>query len=174
MGNSKSGNRPSALSASIARTKRSRWISLFVIVIGISIIFVIARKTNQTPAESNQPAVATDTTSHAVEPQDMEKTLQLLVGKWQRTDGGYIIELNDPGPDGKIQAAYFNPKPIHVGSAGWQFSTGKIIVTVELQDVNYPRSLYTLEYFPKEDVLEGSYFQAVERVNHTVDFRRVK
>ncbi len=37
-----------------------------------------------------------------------------LQGRWVRTDAPYVIELSH-GQDGGLQAAYFNPKPIHVG-----------------------------------------------------------
>ena len=75
---------------------------------------------------------------------------------------------------GKIAAAYFNPNPINVGRSIWQNNAGKIIVTVELQDVNYPGSLYTLEFHPNENYLAGTYYQAVEKVNYNVEFRRLQ
>ena len=120
------------------------------------------------------PPAAADTAAQAIAPQDLEKILKQLEGRWQRTDGGYIIELKNPTPDGKINVGYFNPKPIHVGRSGWQYTAGKVIVAVELQDENYPGSLYTLQFFPRENLLSGTYFQAVEKVSYQIEFTRMK
>jgi len=38
---------------------------------------------------------------------------QPLMGLWQRTDGGYVIEIRRIDADGKIAAGYFNPRPIN-------------------------------------------------------------
>jgi hypothetical protein len=97
-----------------------------------------------------------------------------LTGDWLRTDGGKTIRINNATPDGKLDAEYFNPKPIHVGRAGWLVKEKSLIVFVELQDVNYPGSLYTLEYFPAEDELAGIYYQAVDKENYEVEFVRQK
>ena len=97
-----------------------------------------------------------------------------LVGRWQRTDGGYIIELKNPTQTGLIEAGYFNPNPIHVGKSAWQSKDGRLMVMVELQDQNYPGSLYNLEYQSNVDKLTGTYFQAVERVSYNVEFTRIK
>ena len=37
-----------------------------------------------------------------------------IQGRWIRTDAPYVIELSH-SQDGSLQAAYFNPRPIHVG-----------------------------------------------------------
>jgi len=173
---------------SLAKTRKSRWTSLLAIVVAVAVIFFISRKIKDDPVEVVEPApsadtasssnvippATADTSSSSIAPQDLEKVLKQLVGKWQRTDGGYVIELKNPTPDGKINAGYYNPKPIHVGRSGWQYKAGKIIVSVELQDANYPGSLYTLQFFPRENVLAGTYFQAVEKVNYDVEFRRLQ
>ena len=44
------------------------------------------------------------------------------------------------------------------------------MVMIELQDQNYPGSIYTLEYQPQGDRLTGIYFQAVEKVSYNVEF----
>jgi len=171
-----------------AKTKKSRWASLLAIVVGVTVIFLISRKMKDDPVEVVAPAptadtastsyttppATADTNSSSIAPQDLEKVLKKLEGKWERTDGGYVIELKNPTPDGKINAGYYNPKPIHVGRSGWQYTAGKIIVTVELQDANYPGSLYTLQFFHRDNVMAGTYFQAVEKVNYDVEFRRIQ
>src|ERR1035441_6979673 len=39
--------------------------------------------------------------------------LAKLVGKWERPDGGYILEIKSVDPSGKLYAGYFNPDPIN-------------------------------------------------------------
>jgi hypothetical protein len=95
-----------------------------------------------------------------------------LIGGWLRSDGGYRLNILSVTADGKLDAGYFNPSPIHVGKAEWQMKDNKIIITVVLQDINYPGSVYTLQYFPTEDRLAGNYYQAVQQSNYNVDFIR--
>ena len=42
---------------------------------------------------------------------------QMLLGRWVRPDGGYIIHIVDIASDGKLEAKYYNPRPIHVEQA---------------------------------------------------------
>jgi hypothetical protein len=52
--------------------------------------------------------------------------------------------------------------------------TGETLkVFIELRDTNYPGSTYTLTYNAANDRLEGIYFQAVQKENFTVEFRRL-
>jgi hypothetical protein len=99
---------------------------------------------------------------------------QTLMGRWQRTDGGYVIEIRSIAPDGKISAGYFNPRPIHVEKA--QASKGKDHIKVEmtLRDVGYPGSAYTLVFVSEKDVLLGYYYHAVSRQYFDVLFVRMK
>jgi hypothetical protein len=99
---------------------------------------------------------------------------QPLLGRWQRTDGGYVIEIRSIAPDGKISAGYFNPRPINVENAQASMHKEQIKVEVKLRDVGYPGSAYTLVYVPEKDVLLGSYFQAVSRQYFDVLFVRMK
>lgn len=68
----------------------------------------------------------------------------------------------------------FNPNPINVGSAKWEESYGNLKIVVEMRDVNYPGSTYTLNYLPDRDILAGEYYQAVEGLTFYVEFTRVK
>jgi len=97
-----------------------------------------------------------------------------LVGKWVRTDGGYVLELGDPSPDGLLKAAYFNPRPINVSRAEWKVQDDQLRAFVELRDVGYPGSTYTLAYRPATDRLVGIYFQAALRQQFDVEFERKK
>jgi len=95
-----------------------------------------------------------------------------LVDRWVRPDGGYILELREFGSDGSLVAAYFNPKPINVARAGWRPAAEGFDLFVELRDVNYPGSIYTLHYDPVTDRMQGLYFQAVQKQSYEVMFTR--
>jgi hypothetical protein len=97
-----------------------------------------------------------------------------LVGRWQRTDGGYVIEIRRVATDGAMQAAYFNPRPINVSRAKASVFKGHLKVEVELRDTGYPGSSYTLLYDPDKDALLGFYYQAVQKQNFDVIFVRMK
>jgi len=99
---------------------------------------------------------------------------QRLEGRWVRPDGGYILELKNIKQDGSLTAAYYNPRAIKVYRAEWSRKEGKISLVVELRDVNYPGSTYTLQYDPATDRLKGFYFQAVERQTFQIDFIRTR
>ena len=97
-----------------------------------------------------------------------------IAGKWLRPDGGYVLELSNVKPEGKLKAAYFNPRPINVAKAEWRRVDERIQVFVELRDVNYPGSTYTLIYDPEQDRLNGYYYQAVVKGTFDVFFIRKK
>jgi hypothetical protein len=97
-----------------------------------------------------------------------------LLGQWLRSDGTYRIEIRSATPDGKLDAGYFNPNPIHVEKADWIFIDNKFVINIVLRDKNYPGSTYMLDFNPADDILSGNYFQAVERVNYDVVFTRQK
>ena len=99
---------------------------------------------------------------------------QKLKGRWRRADGGYIMAINSIAGSGAMDAAYFNPYPIHVGNAVASRDGDVTKVFVELRDVNYPGSTYTLTYEPSSDQLQGIYYQAVEQQRFQVIFERMK
>ena len=96
-----------------------------------------------------------------------------LIGRWQRVDGGYIIDIRRIDANGQMSAAYYNPKSIHVSRAVASLNDGAIMVFIELKDVGYPGSAYTLTYNPQQDVLTGVYFQAVVKQTFEVIFTKV-
>ena len=100
--------------------------------------------------------------------------IQPLLGRWMRPDGGYILELGRNETDNGIKAAYYNPRPINVARAELQPSETGNVVFIELRDINYPGSTYTLRYDPTNDRLHGIYYQAVYRQSFTVEFVRLK
>ena len=97
-----------------------------------------------------------------------------IEGRWVRPDGGYILELRNIKKDGSISASYFNPRPIKVFRAKAGRKNGRITVVVELRDVNYPGSTYTLQYDVVSDRLKGTYFQAVHRQTFDIEFVRTR
>ncbi len=96
-----------------------------------------------------------------------------LLGSWLRSDGNYTITITEVVDDGKLVAKYFNPSPINIGKAGWRIISGKLQVYVELQDKNYPGSLYQLDYDEKTNTLVGTYYQAVSKQTYDVMFEKV-
>lgn len=97
-----------------------------------------------------------------------------LKGRWQRPDGGYVLAIKSIAGSGAIDAAYFNPKPIHVAKAEAKRAGSALQLLVELRAPNYPGSTYTLTYDQEQDQLRGDYFQAVERQTFQVLFVRMK
>ena len=99
---------------------------------------------------------------------------QTLNGRWLRLDGGYVFEIRAVDPSGKIDALYFNPRPINIAKAEATHVGSKLNVFVELRAPNYPGSTYTLVYDPKQDQLRGTYFQAALGQSFDVYFVRMK
>jgi hypothetical protein len=98
----------------------------------------------------------------------------VLLGRWQRPDGGYVIEIKHIEADGRIEAAYFNPDPIHVAEATATREGKTMTIYLKLQDTNYPGSNYHLAYDQQSDQLQGTYYQAVEKMYYDIFFERVK
>ena len=95
-----------------------------------------------------------------------------LVGNWLRPDGGYVIEILEVHEQGTLNARYLNPRPINIAKAEWKIEEGRLKVFILFDDVNYPGSTYTLDYFPDRDVMIGAYFQAVQQQTYAVEFIR--
>jgi len=95
-----------------------------------------------------------------------------LAGRWQRPDGGYILELTGIGPNGLVKASYFNPLSINVSRSRWEEKEGRLELFVELRDFHYPGSTCTLAYQPDRDRLVGIYYQAA--IGQTFDVEFVK
>lgn len=138
------------------------------VLLGVGALVVagwIARETEDTQDNPPTSSAPTDPSQPGFAP---------LLGKWLRPDGGYVIEIRDVGPGGKVVAAYRNPRPIHVSEAGARRRNGKIELFIELRDEGYPGSTYTLTYDPQRDHLAGVYYQAALRQNFDVVFVRIE
>jgi hypothetical protein len=97
-----------------------------------------------------------------------------LKGRWLRPDGGYILSVKNVDTGGKIDAAYYNPRPINVSKAQATQEGATLKVFIELRDAGYPGSTYTLIYDPKTDRLGGVYYQAAMGQRFDVMFVRSK
>jgi hypothetical protein len=97
-----------------------------------------------------------------------------LVGRWQRPDGGYILEIKSVSADGNAVVRYLNPRHINVSWAQATKGDSAFGIFVELRDAGYPGSTYTLVYEPKKDVLMGIYYQAAIGQRFNVVFVRTR
>ncbi len=99
---------------------------------------------------------------------------EALEGRWVRPDGGYMIAIKAVDANGKLDAAYANPRPLPFSRAEASREGGTIRVFLELRAGGYNGSTYTLDYDPEKDVLKGIYFQAVAQQRYEVQFARAK
>lgn len=114
-----------------------------------------------------------EATQRAVAPTEAARPeLQRLVGTWVRSEGGYVLEVRGVAPNGAVDAAYFNPRPIHVSIATADWFGGTPRLMVEFDDVNYRGSTYELEHVADRDVLHGTYYQAEMHQTFEVVFVR--
>jgi hypothetical protein len=97
-----------------------------------------------------------------------------LKGRWLRPDGGYILSVKDVDTGGKMDVAYYNPRPINVSKAQATLEGATVKVFIELRDAGYPGSTYTLTYDQKTDRLGGVYYQAAIGQRFDVIFVRAK
>ncbi len=121
---------------------------------------------------SNDPAPKERATTTSAAPNPSAADLEKLVGRWLRSDMSYMIEIASVSADGKLEARYMNPQPIHVSKAEARQESGGLEVLVELTDRGYPGSYYTLTYSPAEDLLRGVYHHLGLQQNFDVVFFR--
>ena len=156
----------------------ARFIGLALVAVAAVVVWWWKSKPTSIALESAPPA-ETPTTNTAPAASAPAGTVarpefQKLIGKWQRPDGGYVIEIKSVDADGKLDAAYFNPKPINVARALAAMDGTALKVFIELRDVNYPGSTYTLVYGPGGDYFTGVYYQALQLQSFEVSFVRMK
>jgi uncharacterized protein (DUF2147 family) len=126
-----------------------------------------------TPTVAADPAAAATGTNQTAATATSPAAFEKLKGKWMRPDGGYVIEIKNVDPSGKMEAAYFNPQPITVSQAVAAQDGAVTKVFIELQGINYPGSTYTLIFDPGTDQLKGIYFQAKLKQQFEVYFERM-
>ncbi len=98
--------------------------------------------------------------------------LDVLKGEWVRPDGGYVIAIKSVGPNGQLEAMYFNPNPLPFAKAQGSLEGAKVRASFELRAGGYDGSTYELTYDPARDRLAGIYYQAVAKQSFEVFFTR--
>jgi hypothetical protein len=142
--------------------------SIYFVVLGLYLT-VTQHAEAKDPQQDRPASVSASDTA-----KEQTITPEKLVGPWNRTDGNYTIEIKKVSNSGKMEAAYYNPRPIHVAQTKISPEKGKIKIFIELQDTGYPGSTYTLDYIFSEDVLKGTYFHAGIQQQFQVLFTREK
>ena len=109
----------------------------------------------------------------AAVPAAAEKSgLDVLKGAWVRPDGGYTIAIKSIGPNGALEAMYFNPNQLPFAKSQASRDGATLRVFFELQAGGYAGSTYELTYDPASDRLKGTYYQAVVKQKFEVVFTR--
>jgi hypothetical protein len=176
----KNEHRGPAKRASTAERAPARrpWLMLIIAAAAVvaAVVLLVKSRDTETNRRDASAAGATDTTpgtsaatregAAPVAAPAMEK----LVGKWQRTDGEYALDVRRVGSDGRAEVTYSNPGP----RAEVKQDGGRLALFVELRDVNYPGATYKLAYQPAEDALAGSYHQPALGQTYEVAFLRAE
>jgi hypothetical protein len=125
-------------------------------------------------ADTGTPTSIEPSTSTREDAASEPADLQVLVGRWRRPDGGYVLEIRSVAGDRSVEAAYFNPKPINVSMAQASDWRGAAALFVEFDDVDYRGSTYEVVHDPRRDLLVGTYYQAALGQTFEVVFTRVQ
>ena len=133
-----------------------------VLAFGVFAGPAIAQDTKATTVKAEKPSIAS------------ESGFEVILGRWVRPDGGYLITIQGVDPDGKLDAAYANPRPLPFAKSRASRDGKTIELFFELRAGGYNGSTYTLKYDPANDVLYGIYYQAVARQKFNVYFERAK
>jgi len=103
---------------------------------------------------------------------------ETLKGRWVRGEDPYVLEIRSAAADGTLEAGYFNPSPIRVERAtASRDGKGETKVFVLLDDPanpGYRGCTYDLVHDPAQDLLIGTYFQAVQGQRYEIAFERMK
>ncbi len=99
---------------------------------------------------------------------------EILSGEWLRDDGGYVLVLANITPPDKLEAKYYNPRPINVSNSNYSEKEGELNVFIELRDEGYPGCTYNLRYDKFSDSLIGDYNQTAMGQTFRIIFRRQK
>jgi hypothetical protein len=142
-----------------------------VLAVAVGLMLFARGEAEPEPVAVSAPERPADRTGSAPKRTD---DFQRLLGRWMRPDGGYVIEIRGISPDGIMEAAYLNPRPINVSKAQAYRKEGVPQVLIELRDEGYPGSTYTLTYDPRQDALAGIYFQAALEQAFEVVFIRAE
>jgi hypothetical protein len=98
----------------------------------------------------------------------------VLVGRWTRTQGPYVISINAVDDSGRLDASYANPKLLPFYRAEATRDGNALKLYFELRAAGYGGSTYTLNYDAASDSLRGVYDQVVVKQKFDVVFNRTK
>jgi uncharacterized protein (DUF2147 family) len=140
-----------------------KWAALHILALALALAPVGAVAAQGTAPAANASAV----------PAAAGKTnLDVLKGAWVRPDGGYTIAIKSIGPNGQLDAIYFNPKQLPFAKAQASQKGATLRAFFELRAGGYDGSTYELTYDPVTDRLKGIYYQAVVKQKFDVFFAR--
>lgn len=151
-------------------TRRKIFQSLAAICCAVIAAFFFAAGVR---AENARPA-SSDSSTHLTrlvltQPLNVEK----LFGRWQRSDGNYVLEIQREKEPSALTVGYYNPQPIHIAQASVLSGKAGLRLALRLEDKGYPGSTYTLDYLGASDLLKGIYYHAGLQQNFPVAFRRI-
>ena len=152
--------------------QRRRWFRGIFPVAVIALAGVSSCKKDAPVTATPSASVAASSTSAASKA--VPDAVKNFFGKWMRADGGYVLEIRGADLSGVLDAAYFNPKSIHVSRAIWMQGPAGFQVVVELNDVGYPGATYVLTHDAKGDRLVGQYNQPAMQQSFDIEFVRQK
>jgi hypothetical protein len=112
--------------------------------------------------------------SPSVAPAPTSLSYSVVVGRWARTEGPYVININSVDVNGKLDASYANPRPLPFHTAEVIRDGNGLKLVFELRAAGYGGSTYTLNYDAASDSLRGVYDQVVVKQKFDVVFRRTK
>jgi hypothetical protein len=109
-----------------------------------------------------------------VAPAPASVSFSVVVGRWARTEGPYVININSVDVNGKLDASYANPKPLPFHTAEVVRDGSGLKLIFELRAGGYGGSTYTLNYDAASDSLRGVYDQVVVKQKFDVVFNRTR
>lgn len=169
-------NKPKNARAHDRAKHRAPWKSSAALVVAFAVIVLATASNLFWPRQ--QPETESSAARHGARPNSSADSsllqFQILKGQWLRPDGGYIIDISKIESGGKMQAGYYNPRPIRIAKAQAGQEGATATVFIELDDVGYPGSTYTLRHDPASDQLQGVYYQAALQQSFEVVFVRMK
>lgn len=160
---------------SVVATERRGWgpVLLAPLVLLTTLMMIgCSKQASVSDAASNAATTANLTATTVTSAARSPVSEKLLSGQWVRPDGGYVVEVRTVEAGGRLEAYYFNPRPINVARADWRRADDGLHVFLELRDQNYPGATYKLRYLPEQDRLVGEYFQPVYQQTFEVYFIR--
>jgi hypothetical protein len=169
----KAKSNPPTLAASRPQFLRPAAIVLVIAVVAAGVFWWSKGRPGDSPP-TDVPGAAMNATNQPTSSATINPSYEKLKGRWLRPDGGYIVEIRGVESGGKMDAAYFNPRPINVAKAEASSEGQTVKAFIELRDVNYPGSTYDLAYEAASDQLVGIYYQAALQQRFEVVFERMK